>query len=241
MKCWKPIFVVFALLLLGVVTCGSALAATPFTVIYDTSQNPLQWVPTNPATVEGTGVKGIDLTRGPGVVPNDLTRGFSAAGWPGAYNLEEAIAKGKYFQFGLITEAVVSLSTLDMALRRSAIAAPMDYEVHVSLDDFATPGIVVAKFSYYGRTSGTAPAIDPLEKDPYYYMHSDLPGRPNTTSSPGDPIPTIDLSKFAQLQNIPAGTKVTFRLYTWATYDTKETSTVAFGRMTGPVIKGVVH
>jgi hypothetical protein len=72
-------------------------------------------------------------------------------------------------------------------------------------------------------------------------MHSDLPGRPNTTSSPGDPIPTIDLSKFAQLQNIPAGTQVTFRLYTWATYDTMESSTVAFGRMTGPEIKGVVH
>lgn len=241
MKSQKLVLALFTVLLLSMAIFGSAFAETPFSLVYDTSENPLQWVPSNPATVTGLGVKGIDLTRGPGVVPNDLTRGFSAAGWDGPATRNEAIQADKYFQFGLVTEAVVSLQTLDFALRRSAVGAPMNFEVQVSLDGFATPGIVVSTFNYYGRTSGTAPAINPLEKDPYYYMHSDLPGRPNSTSSPGDPVPTIDLTKIAALQNIPAGTQVTFRLYAWGSGSVTPTNTVAFGRMTGPVIKGVVH
>ncbi|MGI6543808.1 MAG: hypothetical protein ACOX44_12250 [Limnochordia bacterium] len=241
MKSRKLVLALFTVLLLGMAAFSSTFAASSFSIVYDTSQNPLQWVPSNPATVTGPGVKGIDLTRGPGVEPNDLTRGFSAKGWDGAATRNEAIQAGKYFQFGLITEAAVSLQTLDFALRRSAVAAPMNFEVQVSLDGFVTPGIVVATLNYYGRTSGTAPAIDPLEKDPYYYMHSDLAGRPNTTSSPGDPVPTIDLTKIAALQNIPAGTQVTFRLYAWGTGASAPSNTVAFGRMTGPVIKGVTH
>jgi hypothetical protein len=241
MKSQKLVLALFTVLLLGIATVGSAFASAPFSVVYDTSENPLAWVPTNPATITGTGVKGIDLSRGPGLQPNDLTRGFSASGWDGPTTRNDAIQADKYFQFGLVTEAVVSLSTLDLALRRSAAGGPMNFEVQVSLDGFATPGIVVSTFNYYGRTSGTTPAVDPLQSDPYYYMHSDLPGRPNTTSSLGDPVPTIDLTKIAALQNIPAGKQVTFRLYAWGDGRVTATNTVAFGRMTGPVIKGVTQ
>jgi hypothetical protein len=116
----------------------------------------------------------------------------------------------------------------------------MDLELLVSLDDFATPGAVVSAFNYYGRASGARPQPDPLLSEPYYYMSFDLPGHPNSTTSPGDPIPTLDLKKIAQLQGIPEGTKVTFRLYAWGNETTGASHTLALGRMAGPKIEGVV-
>ena len=115
----------------------------------------------------------------------------------------------------------------------------MYFELQASFDKFASPGITVDSFTYYGRTSGTAPDPCPLDNDPYYYMHSDLAGRGNTATSPGDPIPTVDLTAFPELQDIPGGTNVIFRLYAWGNEKTTPTNTVSFGRMQGPVITGL--
>lgn len=199
--------------------------------------SPVASVVASPAPV---GIINVDLTRGPGVNAASLTNGFSADMWNRATpSLETAVTNGDYFQFGLSVAPgyVSSLSTLDLALRRSAAASPMNLQLQASLDNFATPGIVISSFNYFGRTSGTAP-VDPIA--PFAYMTGDVPGRPNTTTSPGDPIPTVDLSTFTQLQNLPGGTSVKFRLFAWGSATTAATNTLALGRMTGPAIGGEV-
>lgn len=195
------------------------------------------------ATKVASGLTALELTRGPGIRAMSLTNGFSSDGWHNARNRDGALNVGAYYQFGFkVNEgSTASLSTLDFTLRRSAKNAPMNIEVQVSLDGFATPGIVVANLNYYGRTSGSAPAVDPLKNDPYYYMSNDLPGRPNQTTSVGDAVPTIDLSGISALQNVPGGTEVTFRIYAWGNADTTETNTLALGRMVGPAIGGTVQ
>lgn len=196
-----------------------------------------------PASFAVEGVTPFDLSRGPGIRAMSLTNGFSADEWDDAVSRDAALNIGAYFQFGFKVDEgkTVSLSTLDFALRRSARTAPYNIEVQVSLDGFATPGIVVASLNYFGRTSGTAPWPDPTQNDPYYYMHSDLPGRPNETTSPGDPVPTIDLTAISALQNIPGGTEVTFRIYAWGDSSTTNTNTLALGRMIGPLIGGTIQ
>ncbi len=199
--------------------------------------SPVASVAASPAPA---GIVTVDLTRGPGVNAAGLTNGFSADGWNRATpSLETAVTNGDYFQFGLSVAPgyVSSLSTVDLALRRSAVNSPMNMQLQASLDDFATPGIVISSFNYFGRTSGTAP-VDPIE--PYAYMTADVPGRPNGTTSPGDPIPTVDLSAFAELQNLPGGTSVAFRLFAWGNASTASTNTLALGRMIGPEIGGTV-
>jgi hypothetical protein len=194
-------------------------------------------VSANPAPV---GIVNVDLTRGPGINAASLTNGFSADMWNRATpSLETAVVNGDYFQWGLSVAPgyVSSLSTLDLSLRRSAAAAPMNMQLQASLDDFATPGIVISSFNYFGRTSGTAP-VDPIA--PYAYMTTDVPGRPNMTTSPGDPIPTVDLTTFASLQNLPGGSTVKFRLFAWGNASTTATNTFALGRMTGPAVGGEV-
>ncbi len=194
------------------------------------------------ATTVAPGLTALDLTRGPGIRAMSLTNGFSADGWHVSRTRDDALTVGAYFQLGFKLDDGVSasLSTLDFALRRSATHAPMNIEVQVSLDGFKTEGMVVATLNYFGRTSGSAPAVDPLANDPYYYMNHDLPGRPNAVDSVGDPIPTIDLTQVAALQNLPGGTEVTVRIYAWGNDRTTETNTLALGRMIGPSIGGTV-
>lgn len=195
------------------------------------------------ASIVAEGLAALDLTRGPGIRAMSLTNGFSSDNWHNARSRADALAVGAYYQFGFkVNEGyTVSLETLDFTLRRSAASAPMNIEVQVSLDGFSTPGIVVANLTYFGRTSGTAPAVDPLLTNPYYYITNDLPGRPNETTSVGDPVPTIDLSSIAALQNIKGGTEVTFRIYAWGNQQTTDTNTLALGRVVGPSIGGTVN
>lgn len=194
-----------------------------------------------PASSVASGIQALDLSRGPGILPSDLTNGFSSQGWNRATpSLATAIANGDYYQFGVTVQPgnVASLSTVDLSLRRSAIAAPMNLELQVSLDGFATPGTPISSFNYYGRTSGTAP-VDPIA--PFAYMTVDVPGRPNAATSPGDAIPTVDLTGVGLLQNISEGTTVTFRLFAWGNASTASTNTLALGRVTGPAIGGDVN
>lgn len=236
------LFTMLAVFLLGAMALGAE--PTTFSVYYDPVGLTTTPIDSLSATAVGKGVTGLRLTRGPGINAAGLTNGFSADGW----NLSDpsrtgSLNAGAYFQFGLTVQPgySASLTTLDMPVRRSAASSPMNMELQVSIDGFATPGISVTTFNYYGRTSGTSPAQDPTKSDPFYYMHSDLPGRPNETTSPGDHIPTIDLTKISALQNLPSGTVVTFRLYAWGNNNTTATNTLAFGRMTGPRIAGVVE
>lgn len=188
------------------------------------------------------GISGVDLVRGAGIGVTNLTNGFSANGWNGVTSLEIAETQGAFFQFGLNVNSGyrASLSTLDLSLRRSALNAPMNYQIQASLDNFASSRIEIATFNYFGRTSGSPPAQDPLIDDPFYYMTNDLAGRPNTPRSPGDAIPTVDLSTFGQLQNLSENSEVLFRLYAWGNELTVGTNTVALGRMVGPAIGGSV-
>jgi hypothetical protein len=69
-------------------------------------------------------------------------------------------------------------------------------------------------------------------------MKKDTPGQAD-----GNPISTIDLTTVSQLQNIPAGSTVTFRLYAWrdASIATGvDSDTVALGTTNGPAIGGTV-
>jgi hypothetical protein len=237
----KKLFMTIAFVsLLCVTIWGATSAATPFTLGYDMSIIGDTLADIVPATVTGSGVKGFNLTRGPGINATSLINGYSANKWNGAVTLEDAIAQGKYYQWGFTTEAAVSLQMMDVYLRRSGVTSPMNMEIHVSFDGFATPGIVVSRFNYYGRRSGTAPKVDPTLTEPFFYMHAELAGRPNEPTDLGDPIPTVDLSQFPQLQGIPAGVEVTFRMYAWGNASTTESNSLALGRMKGPEITGVV-
>lgn len=231
----RRVLLAIALIALSIAPAQAAVLAS-----YNLSgvpNSPVASVASSPSPV---GITGVDLTRGPGINAAGLTNGFSADTWNRATpTLETAVANGDYFQWGLGVAPgyVTSLSTLDLSLRRSAVAAPMNMQLQASLDNFATPGIVISSFNYYGRTSGTAP-VDPIA--PYAYMTTDVPGRPNGTTAPGDPIPTVNLTPFASLQNLPGGTSVKFRLYAWGNASTAATNTLALGRMVGPAIGGEV-
>lgn len=235
---------VLVLLMLSIVALGtvaSAASSSPFSVNYKVEglTQPADLAVADPVT---TGITALDLTRGPGINKATLTNGFSADGWDRAQSRDAAFAVGAYYQFGFTVQPgfTASLATLDMALRRSGATAPTNMELLVSFDGFKTNGDLIAAFNYYGRVSGTAPSPDPLPDNPFLYMKADLPGRANATTSVGDPIPTIDLTKNAALQNIPEGTVVTFRLYAWGDDKTTNTNTLALGRMVGPKIEGTV-
>ena len=213
----------------------------------------------DPTTVAG--ISGTPIIRGPGLAPAPLANGFSAQRWgnpnsvynPASPSLDNAIARGDYFEFSLTVEAgyMVSLTGLETWMRRSALNAPMNFLWQFSLDGFATPGTPIpvvgstwtalgvtntSYFQYLGRVSGT----DPGNVQPYDWVLRDVPGRPNTTTSVGDPIPPIDLSSIPELQNLPAGTTVTFRLYGWGNNNTTDSNTVGLGRVHGPRLSGIV-
>jgi hypothetical protein len=93
--------------LLCLTAWGAVSAATSFTFEYDMSQDDTRKVEFVSPTVTGSGVKGFNLTRGPGINPANLIHGYSADGWNGAVTLADAITQGKYYQWGFTTEAVV--------------------------------------------------------------------------------------------------------------------------------------
>ncbi len=150
-----------------------------------------------------------------------------------------AIADGDYYEWGMTLDAThtASLSKLDLTLRRGELASPNNFELQASLDNFATAPIVLLTSTYNGRAEGDAPTPDPALDTPFFYMANDVTGRPNTTFSPTDPIPTVDLSTFAALQNIAASSTLKFRMYAWG--GSSDTATFGF-RVTGPKVTGIV-
>jgi hypothetical protein len=203
-----------------------------------TTTPPADW----PATTVAPGISAADnLFRGPGIEPAGLTNGFSANNWTLNSSSETARANGDYFGWGFtVTPGYkVSLSTLDLNMRRSAVNAPDHFELYASLDGFAT-SMLVASWTYFGRNSGTAGT-----PEPYAWMTTDTPGQ-----GAGNPILTQNLADDPLLQNIPGGTTVSFRLYGWGNNSgAADSNTIALGRTTattpnssgGPSIGGTIE
>jgi hypothetical protein len=201
------------------------------------------------ATKVAAGATSLPLTIGPGVAGAGLNHGFAANNWTnvtadgGTIDLNRAVAMGDYFQFGLTLDGSheASLSEVDLSLRRSATNGPMNFELQVSLDGFATAGTTVSNFQYLGRTSGSAADPNPVLTDEFRYMTNDTGGRPDAVSAPSDPIPSIDLTSLGILQDIAPGTTVTFRLYAWNNGSTGAANSNTVGmRVNGPRIWGFV-
>lgn len=218
-------------------------------------------VPNLPPTRVASGITASDLGRGPGINASGLTQGFAANRWnnpnsaysPSTPSRANALTRGDYYQFSVTVPAgaSVSLTTLDASLRRSAANAALNFEWQYSLDNFATTGVTIlprgpvwsvlgltnnSTFLYQGRTSGTAPAT----VEQYDWVIKDVPGRTDTTSTPGDAIPTIDLSTIASLQNLNGPATVTFRLYGWGNNSTADSNTASLGRVNGPRVRGTI-
>lgn len=193
-----------------------------------------------PATTQATGVTATDLTRGPGLTPISLNRGFSSQGWNNSGTTTttraDAISGNKYYTFSLAIApgSTASFSDITVGLYKSAITSPASMEWQYSLDDFVTTGSTLTTFNHYGRNSGTAPV--PLV--PYQWMTIDTGSQTN-----GNPTPALDISTVSGLQNLAGPATVTFRLYGWGSINgnaTTPTNTLAIGRDTGPVINGTV-
>ena len=192
-----------------------------------------------PAARTPTGVTGLPMTRGAGITGAGLGQGFSARDWNAA-DKNAAIASAEYYEWGMTLDAshTASLSALDLTLRRGEETSANTFELQASFDNFATAPIVLSPvFTYMGRANGNAPTPDPSLDTPFFYMNNDVPGRPNTTFSSTDPIPTVDLTAVSQLQNIAAGSTLKFRLYAWGA--TSPTASLGF-RVTGPKVTGIV-
>jgi hypothetical protein len=213
---------------------------------YDTSGLPSSSPPaTWSATTVASGLSAAALSHGPGTVAAGLGNGFSANNWTTGTGNTQATAEtnGDYFEWAMTVQPgnTASLSSLNFSLRRSAVAAPDSYAVEASTDGFATAGTTVATFNYLGRSSGTAPGT----VTPFQWMTTDTPGQGD-----GNPVSTIDLSTTPSLQNIAAGTTVTFRLLAWGNIaGSADTNTVAMGRSHaaangvgsgGPSVQGTV-
>lgn len=213
-----------------------------------------------PATRIADELTASDLGRGPGIGAAGLWYGFGANRWnnpnsayePSTPNRANAIARGDYFEFAVtIAEgSSLSLYSLDASLRRSALNSALNFEWQYSLDGFATDGITIlprgliwselgintSTFKYQGRTSGTARE----RVEPYEWIIGDVPGRPDTTTTPGDAVPTIDLTIIEALQGLNGPATVTFRLYGWGNANTGDGNTVGLGRVNGPRVRGTI-
>ncbi|MBA4149999.1 MAG: hypothetical protein H0X66_17950 [Verrucomicrobia bacterium] len=208
------------------------------------------------STLVATGLTAAPITRGPTLGASSITRGFNANNWNSVLSANDPKAAtranallGDYFQIAITVDSgfKASLAALDINLRRSAVASAMNYEWQYSFNGFATAGTTIPlrgtvwetlnwtlnQFTYLGRDSGTAPTNGFA---PYAYMTGSVGGQ-----GAGNPIPTIDLTEVAELQDIPAGTTVTFRLFGWGNANTVDSNSAAVGRDLGPYVRGTVE
>jgi len=208
MKKIKNLFLFSVILALVLLMVRPLLAAPVSIVALDTNGLLGSEVTVN-ATTNNANLNVVTLSRGAGVSipPIPPANTFVEDSFlPGGLKVN-AIALGEYFQFQISPKATykVSLSTLDFNIRRSA-TGPQNYQWQYSFDGFATAGIDVGlDGTYVGTVTG------------------------------GAAMPQIDMSGVAALQNIPAGTTVTFRLYAWGATDAN--GTFAIGRMAGDDLK----
>ncbi|MEO6613506.1 MAG: T9SS type A sorting domain-containing protein [Chitinophagaceae bacterium] len=142
------------------------------------------------------------ISRGTGINAAALANAYSANSW-GAVNLPDAIVANEYFQFSVQvnTGYQAFLATLNANFRRSA-TGPNSFQWQYSLDGFTTAGLNMgAAISYTG------------------------------TATAGDAQATVNLTGISSLQNLPAGTIITLRLYGWGA--SALSGSFALGRLAG--------
>jgi hypothetical protein len=223
-------------------------------------------VTADPAThemVAAAGISSNSLVGGPGINVPEFGRGFSMNNLigspinPGTPTRANAIGAGQYFGFDLTVAPgyTASLSGLDASLNRSGNQVPMYFEWQYSLDAFTTSATLV-QFTYLGYQGTSGNSSNPTSTDPALYMREgvDVTGTSPAlddplrlleydaynNTRPGHPMPTIDLSGIAALQDLPEGTTVEFRLYVWGGEGLTNTNSVRIGRHDSPVVTGTV-
>ncbi|MFM9010185.1 MAG: hypothetical protein ACKON8_04765 [Planctomycetota bacterium] len=193
-----------------------------------------------PPTTLAAGITATDITRGSGLTPISLNRGYSSQGWNNSGTTTttraDAIAGNKFYTFSLTiaSGSIASFNDITVGLYKSAITSPASMEWQYSFDNFVTTGSTLTTFNHYGRNSGTAPV--PLVPD--QWMTIDTGGQSN-----GNPTPALDISTVSALQNVAGPATVSFRLYGWGSINgnaTTPTNTLAIGRDTGPLINGSI-
>ncbi len=155
------------------------------------------------ATTNDLNLQTATISRGAGITPSALGSAFSSTGYVAAGTKANAIAQNEYFQVVIEPKNNhrLFLTELNYIIRRSG-TGPNAFQWQYSLDNFVTAGVDVgAEGSYTG------------------------------TATNGIAMPAIDLSVIPALQNLPSGTKVTFRLYAWGA--SAGTGTFAIGRLAG--------
>jgi len=125
------------------------------------------------------------LSRGSGIAPTALARGFSANFWNAGATKDTAVSTNEYYQFVINpkTTYAVSLSSLNATLRRTSTA----------------PNAYIWKYSLDGTT------FTEIGTDSISF----------TSTADGVPQAQIDLTGIAALQNVTNTTTITFRLYAW--------------------------
>jgi len=233
---------------------GTTTPAADVLLNFDLSAVPSVSIPSGTATAVGFGLSADLLTRGSSLTPLNLARGFSSQGWITgtdgiAASYDNAVLYNQYYQFGLNVNpgTTVSLQTLDLNVRRSAIASASNLAWQYSLDGFVTPGVMITStavtvetgsayyatgtFNYLGRNSGAVSGTI----TPYQWMSVSTAGQ-----DAGNPLATLSLADVAALQNLTGGASVQFRLYAWNNGGGAPTNTLAIGRDQGPKITGLL-
>jgi len=149
------------------------------------------------ATTNDANLSASVLSRGIGILPTALGRGFAANGWDNGTTKANAITNNEYFEFSINAKPgyLVSVSTLDARLRRSGSTAPNAY---------------IWKYSINGSN------FNEIGTDVSF-----------TSTADGVDQTQIFLSGILDLQNVPSSTTITFRLYAWGGTSTAATFSIA--------------
>src|SRR5690625_1124312 len=99
---WSVILVAFLFVLIGVITVPhTTLAEEGFAVYYGPMMHAAGDSPEVVRTIVPTdGILPLELKRGPGLNPRNLTNGFSADNWDREFpSMEDSIMADLYFEF----------------------------------------------------------------------------------------------------------------------------------------------
>ena len=182
---------------------------------------------------------GLSLTEGPGVTAASGTHRLAThfkdtTTFPnaGLNTFAGAYANGNYFQFGLTVQPgyTASLATIDEVLRRSSGAAPGSFLYVYSFDNFASADEQAAPRFAVNAASADAAAAPDLTTPSF---------TTTGTNANGDVVPTVELSGFANLQSLSAGTTVTFRELAYTS--TTTTNSLGVGQQTSVAGSGVSY
>jgi hypothetical protein len=151
------------------------------------------------ATTNSSNLSTASLSRGNGIAGTALGRAFAATGWSSSTNTKaNAISTNQYFQFSFTANSGKRVSLTALNARLRRSGAP-------------------APNAYIWRYSTNGSAFTDIGTDISF-----------TSTADGVDQTQIDLSSINALQNVAAGTTITFRLYAWGGNSTL--STFSIGR-----------